>query len=313
MEQNHRPANDDGDVIEIDILELFGVVLQKIWIVILCAILLGAATYLVCSFLIIPKYRSTTKIYVINRQNSDSLTYSDLQTGTQLTKDYQELVTSRPVLEEVKAELGLDIENDRFKKTITVSVPTDTRIVSITAEDTDPYMARAIADSVRNSAAQHIANVMNTEAVNVVEEANLPTEIYSPKIIRNTAIGAVLGAFIAIVFIVIIYIMDDTIKNPDDVEKYLNLSVLGTIPVLDEDLISGSTGKGRKKKKVQSHSHIVMTETLSDASKLVREAKATDFAEPKEPQAIDRDLADEVLKAGKSDIDHNRRGVRRSE
>ena len=280
--------------------------------VILSALLLGAATYLVCSFLIIPKYRSTTKIYVINRQNSDSLTYSDLQTGTQLTKDYQELVTSRPVLEEVKAELGLDIENDKFKKTITVSVPTDTRIVSITAEDTDPYMARAIADSVRNSAAEHIANVMNTEAVNVVEEANLPTEIYSPKIIRNTVIGAVLGAFIAIVFIVIIYIMDDTIKNPDDVEKYLNLSVLGTIPVLDEELIS-SSGKGKKKKKVPTHSHIVMTETLSDASKLMREAKATEFAEPKEPQEVEKDLADEVFRAANSDVDHNRRGVRRSE
>ena len=312
MDQNHRPVNDDGDVIEIDILELFGAVLQKIWVVILSALLLGAATYLVCSFLIIPKYRSTTKIYVINRQNSDSLTYSDLQTGTQLTKDYQELVTSRPVLEEVKAELGLDIENDKFKKTITVSVPTDTRIVSITAEDTDPYMARAIADSVRNSAAEHIANVMNTEAVNVVEEANLPTEIYSPKIIRNTVIGAVLGAFIAIVFIVIIYIMDDTIKNPDDVEKYLNLSVLGTIPVLDEELIS-SSGKGKKKKKVPTHSHIVMTETLSDASKLMREAKATEFAEPKEPQEVEKDLADEVFRAANSDVDHNRRGVRRSE
>ncbi len=312
MDQNHRPVNDDGDVIEIDILELFGAVLQKIWVVILSALLLGAATYLVCSFLIIPKYRSTTKIYVINRQNSDSLTYSDLQTGTQLTKDYQELVTSRPVLEEVKAELGLNIENDKFKKTITVSVPTDTRIVSITAEDTDPYMARAIADSVRNSAAEHIANVMNTEAVNVVEEANLPTEIYSPKIIRNTVIGAVLGAFIAIVFIVIIYIMDDTIKNPDDVEKYLNLSVLGTIPVLDEELIS-SSGKGKKKKKVPTHSHIVMTETLSDASKLMREAKATEFAEPKEPQEVEKDLADEVFRAANSDVDHNRRGVRRSE
>lgn len=274
MDQNHRPVNDDGDVIEIDILELFGVVLQKIWIVIVSALLLGAAAYLVCSFLIIPKYRSTTKIYVINRQNSDSLTYSDLQTGTQLTKDYQELVTSRPVLEEVKAELGLDIENEKFKKTITVSVPTDTRIVSITAEDTDPYMARAIADSVRTSAARHIANVMNTEAVNVVEEANLPTEIYSPKIIRDTVIGGVIGAFIAIVFIVIIYIMDDTIKNPDDVEKYLNLSVLGSIPVLDEELVNAGKGKGKKKKKVQSHTHIVATETLSDASKLMREARA---------------------------------------
>ena len=273
MEQS-RLNNDDGDVIEIDILELLGVVLSKIWIVIVSAVVLAAATYLVCIFLVTPKYESTTKIYVINRQNSESLTYSDLQSGTQLTKDYQELVTSRPVIEEVKMELGLDIENDKFKKKITVSVPTDTRIVSITAEDTDPYMARAIADSVRVSAAEHIANVMNTEAVNVVESANLPTEISSPKIIRNTAIGGVLGAFIAVMIIVIIYIMDDTIKNPDDVEKYLGLSVLGSIPVLDEEVVKSGSRKRRKKKNVtEDHSHVVATETLSSASKLAREAK----------------------------------------
>ena len=297
--------NDEGDDFEIDIIELLGAVLSKIWIVIGSAILLAAAAYLFCSFLVTPKYQSTTKIYVINRQNSESLTYSDLQSGTQLTKDYQELVTSRPVIEEVKAELGLDIENDHFKKKITVSVPTDTRIVSITAEDTDPYMARAIADSVRISAAKHIANVMNTEAVNVVEEANLPTEISSPKIIRDTVIGGVIGAFIAVMIIVIIYIMDDTIKNPDDVEKYLGLSVLGSIPVLDEDVVKKRGRRGKRKKKGGSHSHVVMTETLSDASKLVREARAIsdiaakeeaskeepvvqEFAEPKEPIAPDR-------------------------
>ncbi|MCR5591563.1 MAG: protein-tyrosine kinase [Lachnospiraceae bacterium] len=299
MEKNRRIISDDEDVFEIDILELLGAVLSKIWIVILSAVILAAATYLFCIFLVTPKYQSTTKIYVINRQNSDALTYSDLQSGTQLTKDYQELVTSRPVLEEVKAELGLDIENKAFKKKITVSVPTDTRIVSITAEDTDPYMARAIADRVRVSAAEHIANVMNTEAVNVVEEANLPTEISSPKVFRNTAIGGLLGAFIAVMIIVIIYIMDDTIKNPDDVERYLGLSVLGSIPALDEDAVSGGSTGGKKKKKASSHSHVVATETLSDASRLVKEAKIAipdlddaaegqNFAEPKEPQSPEK-------------------------
>ncbi len=287
----------DEDVFEIDILELLRAVLSKIWIVIGCAVLMAAATYLACIFLITPKYQSTTKIYVINRQNSDALTYSDLQSGTQLTKDYQELVTSRPVIEEVKAEIGLDIENDTFKKKITVSVPTDTRIVSITAEDTDPYMARAIADRIRISAAEHIGNVMNTEAVNVVEEANLPTEISSPKILRDTAIGGMFGAFIVVMVIVIIYILDDTIKNPDDVEKYLGLSVLGAIPVLDEEHVKGSGPKNRKKKKVSAHNHVVAMENLSDASRLVRDARVaipdggetgSGFSEPREPGEIDR-------------------------
>ncbi|MCR5302126.1 MAG: protein-tyrosine kinase [Lachnospiraceae bacterium] len=272
MDQNYRSVIDEGDDFEIDILELLGVIVSKIWIVIGSAIVFAAVTYVVCAFLITPMYESTTKIYVINRQNSESLTYSDLQSGTQLTKDYQELVTSRPVVEEVKSELGLAMENDDFKKKITVSVPTDTRIVSITAEDADPYIARAIADSVRISAAKHIANVMNTEAVNVVEEANLPTEISSPKIIRNTAIGGVIGAFVAVLIIAVIYILDDTIKTPDDVEKYLGLSVLGSIPVLDEEVIKKGSKKSRKKK-LGNSSQVFATETLSDASKLANDAR----------------------------------------
>ena len=293
MNREHKNG-DEGDVIEIDILELIGIVLSKIWIVMVSAIALAVACYFICTLLIIPRYESTTKIYVINRQNSDTLTYSDLQTGSQLTKDYQELVTSRPVLEEVKAELGLTIDNAEFKKKITVSVPTDTRVVSITAEDTDPYMARAIADSVRISAAEHIANVMNTEAVNVVEEANLPTEISSPKIIRDTIIGGVLGAFIAVAIIVIIYIMDDTVKTPDDIEKYFNLSVLGSIPVLDEELINNSTSKKKKKKKkVSDHAHIVATEALSDVTK--GRDTITRTEDSRQPVSVHREQAEEVL------------------
>jgi capsular polysaccharide biosynthesis protein len=314
MEQDRRAVNDGEDVLEIDILELAGVVLSKIWIVIVSALVFAAATYLVCFFLITPKYESTTKIYVINRQNSESLTYSDLQSGTQLTKDYQELVTSRPVLEEVKAELGIDIDNDDFKKKITVSVPTDTRIVSITAEDTDPYMARAMADGIRKSASEHIANVMNTEAVNVVEEANLPTEISSPKTIRNTLIGGVLGGAVAVMIIIIVFIMDDTIKNPDDVEKYLGLSVLGSIPVLDEELVRNKSAS-KKKKKVSSHSHVVMTETLSDASKIEKEVKAISAAvdntgeivEPQAPQAVELREADSILGETHDSFENNRR------
>ena len=106
----------------------------------------------------------------------------------------------------------------------------------------------------------------------------------------------------------------DTIKNPDDVERYLNLSVLGSIPVLDEELVRSSSKKNKKNKKVSSHSHVVMTETLSDASRLMREAKvpvseADNFIEPKEPQSLDRDKAAEVLQENIfNSFRHDRRG-----
>ena len=234
-----------SDEIEIDLVELFGVIWHKAWLVVLCGINVALLTFLVSTYLIVPKYESVTKLYIINRQSTESLTYNDLQSGAQLTKDYKELVVSRPVLEEVISELNLDLKNDELVEMITVDVPTDTRIVTITVEDTDPYLARSIADAVRISASKHIGNVMNTEAVNVVEEANLPIEQSSPKVLMNTVIGSAVGVFLAIAVIILIYILDDTLKNPDDIEHYLGCSVLASIPLTEEDQ------KKKKRKKIK--------------------------------------------------------------
>ena len=250
MNQNNRDNRDD--VIEIDLVELLGVILHNLWIIIVSGVIVAAATLLVSYFIITPKYESVTKIYVINKANADTMTYSDLQAGSTLTKDYKELVKSRPVLEEVLAETGIDVELKDLEEQITVEVPTDTRIVSITVEDKDPYEARVIADSVRIAASKHIQEVMDTEAVNVVEEASLPIEKSSPSILKNTAIGYAIGLFLAIAIVIMNYIMDDTIKTPDDVEKFLGVSVLGSIPYSENDLSDKvDMEKYEKKKKKQ--------------------------------------------------------------
>lgn len=236
-----------SDEIEIDLVELFGVIWHKAWLILLCGINVALITFLVSTYLLIPKYESVTKLYIINRQSNESLTYSDLQSGAQLTKDYKELVVSRPVLESVISELNLDLDNDELAEKISVEIPTDTRIVTITVEDTDPYLARSIADAVRISASEHIGNVMNTEAVNVVEEANLPIEQSSPKVLMNTAIGGAVGIFLAVAVVVLIYVLDDTLKNPDDIERYLGCSVIASIPMTEED-----QKKKKKHKKKES-------------------------------------------------------------
>ena len=234
MNQNNR--DNRNDVIEIDLVELLGVVLHNLWLIIVSGVIVAAIALLASYFLLTPKYESVTKIYVINKSNADTMTYSDLQAGSTLTKDYKELVKSRPVLEEVIAETGIDTELKDLEEQISVEIPTDTRIVSITVEDKDPYEARTIADSVRIAASKHIQAVMDTEAVNVVEEASLPTEKSSPHMLQNTVIGYAIGLFLAIAIVVMKYIMDDTIKTPDDVEKYLGVSVLGSIPYSENDL-----------------------------------------------------------------------------
>ena len=277
MNQNNRDNRDD--VIEIDLVELLGVILHNLWIIIVSGVIVAAAALLVSYFIITPKYESVTKIYVISKTNADTMTYSDLQAGSTLTKDYKELVKSRPVLEEVLAETGIDVELKDLEAQITVEVPQDTRIVSITVEDKDPYEARIIADSVRIAASKHIQEVMNTEAVNVVEEASLPIEKSSPSILKNTAIGYAVGLFLAIAIVIINYIMDDTIKTPDDVEKFLGVSVLGSIPYSENDLSDKAEmeryGKKKKqrKKKQKEEKVFEKDEPMSEAARIHEERR----------------------------------------
>ena len=277
MNQNDRDNRDD--VIEIDLVELLGVILHNLWIIIVSGVIVAAVALLVSYFIITPKYESVTKIYVISKTNADTMTYSDLQAGSTLTKDYKELVKSRPVLEEVLAETGIDVELKDLEEQITVEVPTDTRIVSITVEDKDPYEARIIADSVRIAASKHIREVMDTEAVNVVEEASLPIEKSSPSILKNTAIGYAVGLFLAIAIVIINYIMDDTIKTPDDVEKFLGVSVLGSIPYSENDLSDKAEmeryGKKKKqrKKKQKEEKVFEKDEPMSEAARIHEERR----------------------------------------
>ena len=280
MNQNNRDNRDD--VIEIDLVELLGVILHNLWIIIVSGVIVAAVALLVSYFIITPKYESVTKIYVISKTNADTMTYSDLQAGSTLTKDYKELVKSRPVLEEVLAETGIDVELKDLEAQITVEVPQDTRIVSITVEDKDPYEARIIADSVRIAASKHIREVMDTEAVNVVEEASLPIEKSSPSILKNTAIGYAVGLFLAIAIVIINYIMDDTIKTPDDVEKFLGVSVLGSIPYSENDLSDKAEmeryekKKKQRKKKQKEEKVFGKDEPMSEAARIHEERRMQD-------------------------------------
>lgn len=231
-----EPRNTQVDEIEIDLREVFLILLGKLWLIILVGIFTAAIAFTFSQFVMEPVYESTTQIYILNKQENNTVTYSDVQLGTQLTKDYAELIESRYVLESVIEELQLktvnpELDYDAMLKKITVTTPTDTRILAITVSDTDPVLAMDIANSIREAAAVHIKNVMDIEAVNVVDTANLPTEKSSPSVFKWTAIGGFIGMFLVMAIVLVWYLLDDTIKTSDDVERYLGLSTLALIPL----------------------------------------------------------------------------------
>lgn len=231
--------------IEIDLQEIFGVLLHRLWIIIVAALVCGAVAFICSFFIITPKYESTTKVYILNKQNANgTVTYSDVQLSSTLSKDYEQLVTSRYVIEGVIKELNLDETYESLVGRVSASNATDTRIIAITVTDPDPAQAQRMANSVRDLAAKHITEVMDIEAVNVVDQANLPDSPVSPSISKWTIIGALVGIIISAAVIIIQHLLDDTIKTSEDVEKYLGLSTLALIPVNEGDIPDQGRRKG---------------------------------------------------------------------
>lgn len=249
MENRTINTVDEEVDVEIDLMELLASLIDNIWIIMLSTLAGFVLVYLFTTLFVTPTYDSTTKIYVLNRQDetSSTINYSELQTSTQLTKDYMELVTTRPVLENVISELGLeDVTYEELVEDVSVSTATDGRIISITATAKSPLLAKEIADSIRNTVATQIVDIMGVEAVNVVEEANLPTEKARPATMKNSIIGALVGFILAAGIIIIRTITNDSIKTSDDVEKYLGLSVLGQIPLEEKDRENAKKMKRKK-------------------------------------------------------------------
>ncbi|MCR4697453.1 MAG: protein-tyrosine kinase [Lachnospiraceae bacterium] len=233
---------------EIDLMEIAAYLHHWLWLILVVGLACGAAAFAVSAFVLKPIYVSTTKIYVLNRNSqSDNLTYADTQLSTLLTKDFKELITSRYVLETVINELELEESYEKLAKKITVSNTNDTRIIGINVEDYDPARAQYIANAVREVAAVHIQKVMDIEAVNVVDEANLPTIPSKPSKKKITAIGILVGMALVCGILVLRYYLDDSLNTSEDVEKYLGITTIAVIPVMQPEEIDDLSVKNKKK------------------------------------------------------------------
>lgn len=225
--------SNDNASIEIDVLYL----LRKLWsrkfFIIFIALVVGTIALLGSVFLIKPKYTSTTRIYVVSR-TADSITNQDLQAGSYLVKDYQEVITSNEVLSSVIDKEKLSLTPNELSSMISVTIPTDTRVISISVEDDNAQEAATIANTVREVAAEKIKAVTKVDDVTTLETAEVPKEPSSPNIKRNTLIGVIAGGGLAVISIIILEVLDDRVRRPEDIEDVLGLPLLGIVPDIDK-------------------------------------------------------------------------------
>ena len=251
MEENkiNQRGRDDKEV-EIDLMELLPYLFNWLWLIVVVGLLTAAIAFAYSAFALTPKYQSTTKVYILNKTGKDdNITYSDTQLATTLTKDFKELIKSREVLDTVIEECNLPESYNTLAGMVSVSNTTDTRIVGISVKDADPKRAQYIANAIREVAAVKLQQIMNLEAVNLVEEANLPTSPVEPNKKRYTLIGFLIGAVVVTAVLILRYYLDDSIRTSDDVEKYLGMTTLATIPLFESEEDEKKKGKKGKKHK----------------------------------------------------------------
>ena len=249
---NQNPNIRQDNVIEIDLMELYIAIKHNIALIITAALLGGILAGSYSYFMIKPTYRSQSSVYVMASDNA-IVNFSDFQIGTQLTQDYLTIIKSRPVLEDCLDHMGLDWNYTALRGKLSITNPEDTRVLIIQATDTDPQRAKLIADTVAEVSAQHISDIMEIEPPKVIETGEVNTHKVAPSNTKYATIGAIIGALIVAAIVCLQTILNDSITTVDDVTKYLNLSVLASIPIrpeeVDENGIDKILNSSRKKTK----------------------------------------------------------------
>ena len=226
----------EQNTMEIDVFHLFKILWKRKILIALVAIVAGALAFAYSAFIVKPEFTSTTRIYVVNRNQGDKpgLTNQDLQAGSYLVKDYREIILSQDVLEKVTSNLKLDLSPKALASKVKVTVPVDTRIVSISVNDRVPEEASRIANSLREVAAEKIISITRVSDVTTLEEARPATVPSSPNIRKNTIIGLLGGTVFTVIAVLIVELVDTRVKRPEDIEDVMQIALLGVVPNLDK-------------------------------------------------------------------------------
>ena len=232
-----RPQVRPGTTTEVDLVEVFYLLWGHWWQILLSLIAGAALVFAGTYFLITPQYEASARIYIVSASDDSVVNLSDLQVGSSLTADYQELLLSRPLMEDVIQQLGLKelpggqaLPVEKLREMIQITNTPDTRILKITVTSLDPRQSADIANQLVEQACVYLPRIMGTEKPRLVEAAIPPESKSSPSYAKNSVLGGLLGAVLWAVALVLGHLMNDTFVTPEDVERYLGIQPLAAIP-----------------------------------------------------------------------------------
>ena len=238
--------NNERDDFEIDLGELIASLIGNIRMILLCTVLGGVIAGLISMFLITPQYESSAKIYILSNSGSISVSLSDLQMGSSLASDYEELIVSRSVVKKVIDNLNLRMSVEELIDHVNIVNKDNTRIITITVTYPDPKRAQEIANEFAKVSKTQMQEIMKVDEPTDVDTAEVPEHQSSPDNIRSIILGLMLGFLLSAGFFSVRYVLDDTVKTAEDVERYLGLNTLVSVP---EEGGTDNSEKHEKKKR----------------------------------------------------------------
>ena len=239
--------NVGSDDTEIDLVELFYVFLNRIWLLVICMAIGGAAAFAWTACFIKPVYKTSAEIYVVSASNNSVVNLTDLQIGNTVKTDYMELMLSRPVLEKVIESLNVNKTVSEIRSMVSITNKTDTRILQIAATSTDPQLATDVANELATQSILLLPEIMENEPPNLVSTALFPTAPAGPSIVKNTLLGAILGFVLCGAVLVVIFLSDRSFKGADDMQKYFGMMPLAVVPTVQLETKSKHTARGTGK------------------------------------------------------------------
>lgn len=242
---------------EIDLLSLFFYLIQK-WKILLLGAIIGGILAEGMTLLKTPMYQSTSTLYMLSKTTSIT-SMADLQLGSELSSDFTIIASSKPVVdaavESLKEDKNITLTRGQIQNMLSVANKEDTRMLSITVTSDDPELSYEVADAVTTAAVAQMAAITQTDPPTIVEHPEVASDAMDNGMRKNLAVGILAGLVLVAAIYVTLYMMNDRIQTEEDIQTYLDATVLGVIPV-DKELAYYSKQEeknekgrhGRKKK-----------------------------------------------------------------
>ena len=296
--QQMRTNNEEKELV-IDIGRLFRAVMEKVWLVVLAAVVCAGLALAYTKFLVTPLYQSTAMFYVNNSalsigEASMSISSGDLTTSRKLVDSYIVILNTRETINEVIEYSGSSRTYQEVRKMISAGAVNETEIFDVTITSPDPAEAERLADAFAKVLPERIGTIIDGSSAKIVDTAVVPNKPSSPSYSRNVILGFALGLLMMVGLIVVREIFDIMIRSSDDIDEVCDLPILTSVPDMNDASKTGYTYSydrdGEKKKNSAGKKVALFGKNVSfstgEAYKLLRTKLQFSFADDRNCHVI---------------------------